>query len=115
MLNLVPVIVTDAPTGPLVGLKLLIVGGVVTVKLLLLVAVLPLTVTAIAPDVAPDGTVTISFVVLAEVTVADVPLNLTALLVLVELKFVPLIVTEVPAGPLVGLKLEMVGDAAQAM
>ena len=38
-LNLLPVMVTAVPIGPLVGVKLVIVGGGVTVKLLLLVAV----------------------------------------------------------------------------
>jgi hypothetical protein len=90
------------------------VGGEVTAKLELLVAVEVPTVTVILPAVAPLGTATISFVVVADETVADVPLNLTLSFVFVALKFVPLMVTEVPIGPLVGEKLEIVGDAAQA-
>ena len=54
----VPVIVTLLPTGPLVGVKLVIVGALaVTVKLLLLVAVPPGVVTLSGPLVAPLGTV----------------------------------------------------------
>jgi hypothetical protein len=86
-----------------------IVGGDVTVKLELLVVVELPTVTVILPVVAPLGTATTSCVVLANETVAEVPLNLTVLLVLVVLKLVPVIVTDVPTGPLAGLKLLIVG------
>ena len=56
--KLVPLIVTLVPTGPLVGVKLVIVGGpAVTVKALALVAVPPEVVTLIGPVVAPAGTV----------------------------------------------------------
>jgi hypothetical protein len=115
VLKLVPVIVTGVPAGPLVGEKLVIVGGE-TVKLPLLVPVELPTVIVILPVVALRGTVTISFVVVADVGVAAaVPLNLTELFAGVLLKFVPVIVTAVPTGPLVGLKLEMVGAAARAV
>ena len=53
----VPLIVTLVPTGPLVGEKLVMVGGLVTVKLLLLVAVPSGVVTLTGPVVAPAGTV----------------------------------------------------------
>ena len=54
----VPLIVTLVPTGPLVGVKLVIVGALaVTVKLLALVAVPPDVVTLSGPVVAPAGTV----------------------------------------------------------
>ena len=57
-LKFVPLIVTLAPTSPLVGVKLVIVGALaVTVKLLLLVAVPPSVVTLSGPLVAPLGTV----------------------------------------------------------
>jgi len=108
-----PVIVTEAPTTPLVGVKLVMDGA--TVKLPLLVPVLLPTVTDIVPVVAVVGTVATSLVVVADVTAATVPLNLTVLLEIVELKFVPLMVTEVPGAPLVGLKLVTVGDAASAL
>ena len=55
--KLVPLIVTVAPTGPLVGEKLVIVGGLTTVKLLALVAVPAAVVTLTVPLVAPPGTV----------------------------------------------------------
>ena len=51
----VPLIVTLVPTGPLVGVKLVIVGA--TVKLPALVAVPPGVVTLSGPVVAPAGTV----------------------------------------------------------
>jgi hypothetical protein len=54
-----PVIFTVLPTKPLVGAKLVIVGGPTTVKLVALVAVPPGAVTAIGPDVAPAGTVAV--------------------------------------------------------
>ena len=54
----VPLMVTLAPTGPLVGAKLVIVGALAdTVKLLALVAVPPGVVTLSGPVVAPAGTV----------------------------------------------------------
>jgi hypothetical protein len=56
----VPVIVTEVPTGPLVGVKLVIVGGgAVTVKVPALVAVPPGVVTLMVPVVAPEGTVAV--------------------------------------------------------
>ena len=56
--KLVPLIVTVVFTGPPVGVKLVIVGGLaVTVKVLALVAVPPGVVTLIGPVVAPAGTV----------------------------------------------------------
>ena len=57
-LKFVPLIVTLVPTGPLVGVKLVIVGALaVTVKLLVLVAVPAEVVTLIGPVVAPVGAV----------------------------------------------------------
>jgi hypothetical protein len=53
----VPLIVTPVPTSPLVGVKLAIVGGLSTVKLVTLVAVPPDVVTPSGPVVAPAGTV----------------------------------------------------------
>ena len=53
----VPLIVTLVPTGPLVGVKLVIVGAGMTVKLVALVPVPPGVVTLSAPVVAPAGTV----------------------------------------------------------
>ena len=53
----VPLTVTLVPTGPLVGVKLLMEGGAATVKLLPLVAVPPGVFTLMGPVVAPAGTV----------------------------------------------------------
>ena len=56
--KLVPLMVTVAPTGPLAGVKPVIVGALAeTVKLLALVAVPPDVVTLSGPVVAPAGTV----------------------------------------------------------
>jgi len=102
-LKLLPLIVTTVTGKPRLGVKLLIVGFgavVVTVKLLVLVPVPFPVVTAIGPVVAPEGTVAVIFTdELTVYEVAVVPLNLTAV---TPVKFVPLIVTPVPTGPLVG-------------
>ena len=71
--------VTEAPTGPEVGERLVIEGGGVTVKGEPLLPT-PLTVTTTFPVVAPEGTMTTTDVALQlviEVTV--VPLKLTVL------------------------------------
>jgi hypothetical protein len=106
LVKLVPLIVTLVPTGALAGVKLETVGGLMTVKLPALFAVPPEVVTLIEPLVAPAGTVAV--IVVAEFTVklALVPLNRAAE---APVKFVPLIVTLVPTGPLPGVKLETVG------
>ena len=59
LVNPVPVIVTLAPTPPLVGEKLVMEGGGITVKELALVVVPPAVVTLIVPVVAPAGTVAV--------------------------------------------------------
>jgi hypothetical protein len=109
----VPVIVTGVPVTPLVGERLVIAGGTVvdTVKLTLLL-VTPPTVTRTAPVVAPAGTVARTLVADQLVTVASVPLNRTVLAPCVAPKFVPVIVTDVPTGPVVGERLVMVGSGA---
>jgi hypothetical protein len=77
--------------------------GQVTVKLLLLVAVPACAVTEIGPLVAPAGTVAVIEVLLVTVRVAaSVPLNFT---IAAAPKPVPVIVTDVPTGPLAGEKL----------
>ncbi len=110
-LKFVPLMVTLVPTGPLVGAKLVIVGGSTTVNALLLLAVPPAAVTLIGPVVAPAGTV--ARIEVAEVTVK---LALTELKVteVAPLKFVPPMITLVPTGPLVGAKLVIVGGSATA-
>ena len=87
----------------------------VTVNVPELVAVPPGVVTLIFPVVAPEGTVAV--ILLEELTVklAVVPLNFTEVVVKpLPLKFEPLIVTDVPTGPLVGENPEMVGATACA-
>jgi hypothetical protein len=63
----VPVIVTVVPAGPLVGLKPPIVGGLITVKLPLLVVLPPGVVTLIGPLVAAVGTVALIWLLLTTV------------------------------------------------
>src|SRR5438445_12175939 len=109
-LKLVPLIWTLVPTGPLAGAKSLIVGagggGLVTVKLLVLLAVPPAVVTLMGPEPAPDGTV-------AWITVGELISSYTTLFrsvtALAPLKLVPLICTLAPTGPLAGVKSLMVG------
>src|SRR5207244_2799580 len=98
--------VTPVPTGPLGGVKLVIAGGLITVKLPGLVAVPPGVVTLIVPVVGPAGTV--AWIEVAELTVklALTPLNATAV---APVKVVPLMVTLVPTGPLAGVKPVIVG------
>src|SRR3989442_337907 len=105
-LKLVPLMVTVVPTPPLVGEKLVIVGGGMTVKLPALLAVPPGVVTLSGPVVAPDGTVAVMVVAEFTVKLALVPLNRTAE---APVKLVPLMVTLVPTGPLAGVKLVTVG------
>src|SRR5713226_7517172 len=104
-----PLIVTDAPTNPDVGLKLVMLGpGTVTAKLTPLLATPP-TVTTTLPVVAPAGTGATMLVAFQLVSVATIPLNLTVLVPCVVPKFVPVIITDVPPNPDVGFKLAMLG------
>lgn len=103
-LKLLPVMVTDVPGNPLEGAILVIIGDSNTVKSAVEIAVCPLMVTDIFPVDAPVGTITLSNSELTNVTVAEIPLNITALFAIVGLKFVPVIMTTVPAIPLVGEK-----------
>jgi uncharacterized protein YjeT (DUF2065 family) len=107
-----PVMVTEAPVSPDVGLRLEMVGaGAVTVKLTPLLATPP-TVTTTLPVVAPEGTGTATLVALQLVGAAAIPLKVTALVPCVAPKFAPEIVTEAPTSPDVGLRLVMLGPAA---
>jgi hypothetical protein len=92
-----------SPSRPCV---LLTVSATCTVKVLALIAAPPCVVTLNRPVLAPAGTV--ARIAVADVTVklALAPLKLTAV---TPVKFVPLIVTLVPAGPLVGVKPVIVG------
>jgi len=104
----VPVIVTVAPTAPLTGKKLVIVGVGRTSKLVLLETVIPLEITEIGPSAAPAGTVAVILVDELKVALAVMPLkNLT---VTGAVKFVPVIDIVAPTAPLVGEKLVIAGD-----
>src|SRR2546427_4584529 len=104
-----PAIVTDAPTNPEVGFKLVMLGaGTVTVKLTPLLATPP-TVTTTLPVVAPAGTGTTMLVALQLVAAAAIPLNLTVLDPCVAPKFAPAIVTDVPTNPDVGFNHVILG------
>src|SRR5437879_1584116 len=87
----VPVIVTAAPTAPVVTDRLVMLGAGTTVKLDPLLFT-PLANTTTFPVVAPLGTVVAILVALQLVTVAAVPLKLTVLVPCVAPKFVPVIV-----------------------
>lgn len=73
-------------------------GGEQIVKFDALVTTLQPTVTSIGPVVVPTGTVTVRLVAVEELMVAFTPLIFTVLANGVE-KFVPVMVTEVPALP----------------
>src|SRR2546426_175732 len=94
-----PGLEVTVPLPTPVRLALLTVRSTITVKLLALVAVPPGVVTLSGPVVALAGTV--AWIAVAEVTekLALTPLNVTAV---APVKFVPLSVTLVPTGPLVG-------------
>lgn len=105
----VPVMVTDAPAKPEFGLIPVILGpGLVTVNVMPLLAIPP-TVTTTLPVVAPVGTGTAMTVGLQLVGDPLNPLKVTVPVACVIPKFVPVIVTDVPAGPDAGLRLETVG------
>jgi len=67
------------------------------------------TLTLICPVVAPAGAVAVIWVGVELVTVAATPLNNTTLYAGLDEKFVPAITTGIPADPMVGEKLVMVG------
>lgn len=107
VLKLVPVMVTVVPSAPIFGVKLEMVGEATTKKLVgALVMVMPLVVTVIGPDAAPEGTEVVMLVAFEEVTVALMPLKAT---VGEALKFVPVMITTAPGAPLAGLNPVMVG------
>src|SRR5437773_5937660 len=104
-----PVIVTDVPTVPELGVRVLMTGvGNITVKLTPLLAT-PLAFTITFPEVAPVGTVAEILPAVQLVTEAVVPLNLTLPLPCVDPKLAPVIVTDVPTPPDVGERLLMLG------
>jgi hypothetical protein len=104
--KLVPVRTIAVPTVPKAGANEVTVGGVMTVKFALLTPLPAEFVTAMRPVCAPTGTVAVIRVEEFTVKVAPTPLNVTEL---IAVKFVPVIVTVVPAGPDVGVNDETVG------
>src|SRR5689334_13267884 len=101
-----PLMVTEVPTGPDVGLMLFMFGPVLTVKFTLLLTT-PLMFTTTGPEVAPIGTGT-RICESAQLFVrATMPLKETVLVrvPIVGPKFAPLMVTTAPTGPDVGLML----------
>ena len=98
----------EVPAGPLVGLKLVMVGGGVTVKATPLLATPP-TMTTTFPVVAPAGTHAEMAVSVQTTGVTAVPLNVTVLPGCDGPKFAPAIVTEIPTGPELGLKDVILG------
>jgi hypothetical protein len=105
-----PVIVTDAPTAPELGDRLVMLGAGTTANDLALLAT-PLTVTTTLPEVAPVGTVATIDVAPQLVAVATVPLNVTVLAPCVVPKFAPVIVIDAPTAPDVGEIVVMLGVA----
>jgi hypothetical protein len=103
-----PAMVTEAPTAPEVGVKLLILGAGTTVKAIPFVFT-PLACTTTFPVVAPEGTVTAMLLALQLVTVAVVPLNLTVPLPWEEPRFDPAMVTAAPTAPVFRERLVMLG------
>ena len=104
--RLMPVIVIDAPAPPVAGLKAVIVGGNIKLKLLAEVVEPPGAVNATLP-VLPEPTV-------AVITVFELTAKLCAgippkLMALVPVKPLPLMVTIVPLPPDKGVKLLITG------
>lgn len=104
--NVVPVMVTEVPTGPYAGDRFVMPG--VTVKIDALLAIPP-TVTTTLPVVAPEGTGTTILVALQLVGDPLTPLNVTVLAPCVVPKFVPVMVTEVVTRPEAGDRLVIPG------
>jgi hypothetical protein len=98
--NVVPVIVTTAPTGPCAGETLMIDGITVNVPAL---AHFPVTQTFTGPVVAPPGTGTLISVLLHAVGTATDPLKRTVLVPCDAPKPLPTMLTDVPTGPSLGI------------
>ena len=107
-----PVIITDAPMAPEVGLREVILGGITVTANGTPLLASPPTVTTTLPEVALAGTGTTILVALQLVGDAAIPLNVTVLVPWVAPKLDPEMLTEVPTGPDVGLRFEIPGPAA---
>jgi hypothetical protein len=107
----VPVIFTDVPIGPNVGVND-VIAGPGTVKLVRLDPVPLGVVTRIGPVEAPLGTATVIWVALLTVNPGAVtPLNVTEV---APVRFVPVSTTDVPTAPDVGLNDVIVGQVVLA-
>ena len=109
----VPEIVTAAPTCADVGFSVLMIG--VTVKFTLLLATPPtVTNTGTIPAVPLFGTKTTMLVALQRIGVVAIPPNVTVLPPCAAPNPLPVIVTLIPPGPEVGVRLEMLGVTVKA-
>jgi len=108
--KLAPVIVTEVPTAPAIGFRLVMLGTAPTVKSTPLLGTPP-TSTTTFPVVAPVGTGAVILVLVQFDALGCTPLNVTKLWILptVGPKFVPVMITFVPTGPAVGLILVIAG------
>src|SRR6267142_2506038 len=101
-----------APTAPVVGERLVMLGAGTTVKLLPALATPPAAVTTTLPVVAPLGTVAVILLALQFVIdVALVPLKVTPPLPCVGPKFDPAITMDEPTAPVLGVRDVMLGAA----
>ena len=109
LVKLVPVMFTNAPAAPKVGVNDVTVGGCRKIK-----PESPAEPDGVITDTLPEVPApTTAVMVFASITVNDVasvPPNFTAV---VPVKFAPFIVTTVPAPPNVGLKEEMPGSVEE--
>jgi hypothetical protein len=104
------VIVTEVPTGALVGATLVMLGVGTTVNAWPVLGTPP-TVTTTFPVVAPYGTFAVMLVALQRLIVAVVPLNVTVLLPRVDPNPDPAMTTVAPKDPEVGLRPVTTGVA----
>src|SRR6267142_244987 len=101
-----------APTAPVVGERLVMLGAGTTVKLLPPLATPPAAVTTTLPVVAPLGTVAVILLALQFVIdVALVPLNFTLPVPCDGPKFDPAITMDDPTAPVLGVSDVMLGVA----
>ena len=108
----VPLMVTEVPGWPAVGVNELIVGTTVTTKSAELVLVPAVVLTLMGPVVAVAGTVAVICVGEFTTNVASTPLKET---VLTPVNPVPVITTDVPAGPFVGVNDVIAGATAKSV
>ena len=108
-----PIMVTELPIAPELGLRLVICGPVTVKGMELLAAPPTVTITGPLPSAVPAATSATMLVSLqVEMLVAFVPLKVTLLEPCVAPKFEPEIVTAVPPVPEVGLRVLIFGVAA---